>query len=412
VWFVTELFYPEERSTGYFLTRIAEALVTSFSVRVLCSQPTYDARGVRGPRQETHNGVWIHRCSGTAYPKDSLIGRALNLVTWCSAVFVRAISEVRSGDTVFAVTNPPLLPFVIAVACRLRGAKCVLIVHDVYPEVMIATGFITATSLLGRLAGWATAKLYGEVTRIVVLGEDMKRLVVEKANGRHAPIAIIPNWADTHDIFPLRRLDNSLLARLNIERQFVVQYSGNIGRTHGIDDILECAKRMQEDEGVHFLFIGSGAKTTAITRAIEASDRHNMTLLPYQPRSYLNTSLNACDVALVSMVPGMSGVSVPSRMYNVLSAGKPLIGVVSRDSELATIILREDVGWVVEPGDVEALAEAIRTAQANPLLLGEMAVRARRAAEEKFTFQKIQKLYIQLVNDVGGYGHAIRSTTS
>ena len=132
-----------------------------------------------------------------------------------------------------------------------------------------------------------------------------------------AVIELIPNWADLEDIAPSDRQENALLSTLGIADRFVVQYSGNIGRTHGIDTLLSAADRLRDDR-VQFLFIGDGA-----------------------------TSLNACDVAVVSLAPGMSGVSVPSRMYNILAAGKPIVAVADDESELARVVREEQVGWVV-----------------------------------------------------------------
>src|SRR5450759_3845186 len=166
IWVISELYYPEETGTGYFLTKIAEGLARYYTVGVLCSQPTYSARGVRAPVREQHKGVSIQRCRGTTLNKDVLIFRLINLITISASVFFNAWLRIGKQDVVLVVTNPPLLPFLVSWVCRLREAKCLLLIHDVYPEVLIAAGMARTSSILARGVSWFTRRLYQSVTRI------------------------------------------------------------------------------------------------------------------------------------------------------------------------------------------------------------------------------------------------------
>jgi hypothetical protein len=136
VWVVSELFHPERTSTGHFLSCIATGLASSFPVRVLCAQPTYSARGRRARRRERLGGAEILRCWSTTFPKDVLLLRLVNLITISMSILFEACRAFRHGDRVLVVTNPPTLPFVVRWACRLRGARLVLLIHDVYPEAL------------------------------------------------------------------------------------------------------------------------------------------------------------------------------------------------------------------------------------------------------------------------------------
>jgi hypothetical protein len=205
VWVASELYYPEETSTGFLLTRIAEGLAESFDVHVICGQPTYSARGRRAPRRERRNRVEIERCWSTTLDKDRLPLRLLNAVTISASMFATALRRFRRGDSVLVVTNPPFLPFVIAAAARLRGARPALIVHDVYPEVLTAAGLAGEDSAVTRLAGALTRALYRGVDRIVVLGRDMHALTVRKLGPEADKIVIIPNWATSTRSGPRRR---------------------------------------------------------------------------------------------------------------------------------------------------------------------------------------------------------------
>ena len=141
IWILSELYYPEESATGYYVTKVAEGLALRHRVRVLSAQPTYKARGTRAPKDELHNNVHIHRCAATTLDKDIVAFRLVNLLTISTSIFLNAIWRIRCGDVVLVVTNPPTLPFVVFLACKIRRAKLVLRIEDVYPEALVAAGF-------------------------------------------------------------------------------------------------------------------------------------------------------------------------------------------------------------------------------------------------------------------------------
>jgi glycosyltransferase involved in cell wall biosynthesis len=399
VFVVSELYYPEETSTGYLLTRIAEGLAERFEVVALCAQPTYSVRGTRAPRSELRGGVRIRRCRGTTLDKNFLPFRILNLVTISLALFVSLVRELRRGDAALVVTNPPLLPFLTAVACRMRGARFLLLVHDVYPEVLYATGFLSRRARTARLLEGLNHWLYDRADRIVTLGRDMSDLVARKRSSGPRGIVMIPNWADADDITPADPAGSSLLATLGLAGRFVVQYAGNIGRSHDIESALAAAAQLG-DEQFQFLFIGDGGKRRLVEQAARGSAA-NVTLLPNRPRSDQQVFLNACHVGLIPFVAGMSGVSVPSRMYNVLAAGKPIVAMADPDSELARVVREERVGWVVDPGDLPGLVGALRDAKAGLHgELAEMGRRARTVAAERYPLSRVVSAYQALIDDV------------
>lgn len=396
---ISELYYPEETSTGYFLTGIAEGLARYYPVNVLCSRPTYSKRGVSVPVKENHNGVSIKRCFGSTLDKNLILFRLINLLTISFSLFLNALFIVKRNDCILVVTNPPLLPFFIALACRLRSVKCLLIIHDVYPEVLVVTRMINADSYLTKFINYLTRKLYLGVECIIVLGRDMGQLVCEKLGRLAHRVVIIPNWGDITAVKPLPREKNNLLLTLKLDGKFIIQYSGNMGRTHGLDDLLMTASHLK-NELIHFLIIGSGAKRNLLEQTINQEGLDNISLLPRVPREKLNDSLNACDVAVISFVAGMAGISVPSRMYNIMAAGKPIIAVTEENSELALVIKEEQIGWVVPPGDIDRFVAAILEARAESMLLAAMSIRARRAVEMKYSYERVIAAYYELLKKI------------
>lgn len=385
LWVLTEIYYPEETSTGYYLTRIAEGLAENFDVKVLCGQPNYSARGIKARAREVHKNVEIFRVFGTTLNKNVIPLRLVNMATISVSMFINAVTKFRSGDRVLVVTNPPTLPFIAAAAAKLRGAVYTLLIHDNYPEILIAAGKTRRDSALVRFANFCNRWLYKHASKIIAVGRDMNELLMKKAAGLDVPIATIPNWAELESVSPADRNDNALLKELGLEDKFVFLYAGNMGYPNDVESIIESAEILGDHDRIHFVFLGAGVKRDWIIEESKRRSLRNVTVLDPRPRSEQQTFLNACDVAFVSLVPSMKGVSMPSRTYNILAAGKPILAIVEEDSETARVVYEESVGWVVPPGNPDTLAETVLEVLARRSDLPELGRRARAAAVEKYS---------------------------
>ncbi|MCE5199495.1 MAG: glycosyltransferase family 4 protein [Armatimonadota bacterium] len=412
VWVVSELYYPEETSTGHYMTHIAEGLAQHFPVGVICCQPTYAARGTQAPWKETHNGVSIERCRATTLNKNIIPLRLVNLATISLSVFLKTAQRLRRGDVALVVTNPPLLPFLVAVACKVRGAKCILKIDDTYPEILLATGMAKPGSLIVRIMRSASRMLYENVSHITVLGRDMALLVRSRSRLEPSHVTVVPNWADLDILHPTSKADNALLKELGLNDKFVVQCAGNMGRAQNIEAMFAAAELLKNQDHIHFLFIGSGAKVHWMHEEVERKGLSNVTILGQQPRSDQINFLNACDVSLVSLVPNMLGVSVPSRMYNVMAVGKPIIVIADAASELAQVVNEEKIGWVTSPDDPKAIANAILDAYSDSTRLVEMGKRARAAAESKYSTDRAVAAYTRVVSKALGISKPQQSDTA
>ncbi|MBS1802801.1 MAG: glycosyltransferase family 4 protein [Acidobacteria bacterium] len=398
VWFVSELYYPELTSTGYFLTNIAEGIADTFDVAVLCCQPSYLSRGIRAPAHEIHNGVDIHRCWTTTFDKNKLYFKVVNLFVASLSMFLRGLFLFRQGDTVLSVSNPPpLLPYLMLLACRIKGARFALRVEDVYPDVLTRVGLLKEDSAIARSMDLCCRLLYRNASQIVVLGRDVQSLVRSKLDTGKDRVVVATNWGDVQAILPQSAASNRLLPKLNISGRFVAQYCGNIGRTHGIEDITAAAALLKNDPEFQFLMIGWGAKKEWALREKADKQLDNLAILDPLPWQELCDGLNACDVAIISFSRGMSGISVPSRMYNIFAAGKPLIAVCDDDSELAQVVREEGIGWVIPPGRPDLIVHALQIARERSDQLRSMGKRARSCAESKYTLNHVLQSYRGIV---------------
>ncbi len=397
VWVVSELYYPEETSTGYYMTKIAEGLVGDLQVRALCGQPNYSRRGTKAPKRELHNGVEIFRTASTTLDKNIVLFRVINMMTLATTMLFTSVRRFRAGDQVLVVTTPPILPFVAAISSLVRGASYSLLVHDNYPEILIAVGKTHKDSVLAQFIGHINRWLYKHAAQIIVVGRDMQQLLERKTEGLDIPIVNIPNWAELETVTPEPRSSNALLRELGISDWFVLLYAGNMGHPNDIESIVRAAELMRDSENVQFVFLGTGAKRRWLENSVNQLALTNVTLLDPRPRSDQNNFLNGCDVALVSLVSGMKGVSMPSRTYNILAAGKPIIGITEEGSELDLVIKDDDVGRTVPPNRPEEIVAAIQQLIGQPDELRAMGMRARHVAEEKYSLETAVEAYRKIL---------------
>ncbi len=395
LWVVSELYYPEVTSTGYYLTQIAEGLTDTFDVKALCGQPNYSARGTRAPKREVRRGVEIFRAAGTTLNKNVILFRLINMLTLGLSTFFLSLGQFRKGDRVLVVTNPPTLPFVIAVNSLFRGAAYTLLIHDNYPEILVAAGKAGDKSLIVKFLGFWNRWLYKHAARIIAVGRDMRELLKAKTAGLDVPISVIQNWAELETVEPRPRAENALLKELGLFDRFVLLYAGNMGYPNDIETILAAAKVLNGDprSRFHFIFLGAGVKLSHIKKFIADNGLSNITLLEPRPRSEQIVFLNACDAGLVSLVPKMKGVSTPSRTYNILAAGKPIVGITESGSEVDLVIKDDNVGVNVEPGDVDGLLAGLKKLATDPESLAEMGERARISACEKYSLKTALAAY-------------------
>ena len=393
LWVVSELYYPEETSTGYYLTKIAEGLAADFEVKALCGQPNYSGRGIDSPKKETHKGVKIFRAWGTRLDKNVIPYRLLNMLTLSWSIFLKAIFNFKKNEKVLVVTTPPLLPFITAIASVIKGSEYVLLIHDNYPEILVAVGKTSEDSAFVKILDFFNRKLYKYAAKIIVVGRDMRELVERKTEGLAVPIDYIPNWAELEQVSPSARIENTLLKELDLTEKFVFLYAGNMGYPNDLESIIECAGKLQNNSPVHFIFLGTGVKRKWLEREVDSRSLSNVTILDPRPRSEQNIFLNACDVAIVSLVKKMKGVSMPSRTYNILAVGKPILALTEENSEAAQVVREDKIGWIAEPNAADELLKTIKEIVGQKNAIPEMEKRSRAAAVKKYSLQTAVEKY-------------------
>lgn len=374
--FVNRFFDPDESATSLLLTDLARGLAdASLRVHVFCSRQLYTNPRACLQRREQLHGVTIHRLPTTRYGRAGLLGRSIDYATFYAAAFWTLLGQLKRGDVVVSKTDPPLICIPVALCARLKGARLVNWQQDVFPEVAtILTRPLPRwlDAMLRRLRDWSMRSAAANV----LIGNRMLEYFAQRGIPR-AKLRVIENWADGDAIAPKPVEASALRAQLGLKGKFVVCYSGNLGRAHEFETLVAAADRLRREPAIVFLIIGGGARMEPLRRAVEARGLGNFLFLPYQPRAELKDSLAAADVHLASLLPSLEGLIMPSKLYAVMAAGRPLIFVGDADGEIARVLREVECGITVAVDGAADLVSAICLLKEQPQVRSGMGARAR-----------------------------------
>jgi colanic acid biosynthesis glycosyl transferase WcaI len=392
---LNQFFYPDHSATSQLMTDLAESLVEQgISVTALAGRGRYNGGDTLLAREE-HKGVKIERAWATSFGKGSLPGRLADYLSFYLGAFWKLL-RLPKHDIIMALTTPPLISLIALLIGRMRGMRVVALVQDVYPDVAVALGALKSDGLVTRLLGRLNCLVLGRADRVIVLGECMRKLIARKMPpDRHSRIDVIHNWADGAQIKPAQDGSNPFIFEHGLSGKFVVLFSGNLGHVNEFQTVLETALLLRERSDIAFLFIGEGAKRDEIARVIEQHGLTNVRLLPYQPRHLLHHSLAAGDALLVTLAEGLAGLSVPSKTYGILAAGRPILFVGDLQSDAARIVKENHCGSAVAAGESAPLAQTISLWAADKPQLTEMGVRARALFDAQFSREIAVQAYLK-----------------
>ena len=357
--FVNRYFYPDMSATSQMLSDLAFKLaLLEYEVVIVTSRQCYENSKEMLSNCDSINGVEVFRVWSTQFGRSNLIGRAIDYLSFYPSAFFALLRITHRNDVIIAKTDPPLISVVAWAIAKIKGAKLVNWLQDVFPEVAEALGVLTWSPLVRSIRWLRNISLRGAIMN-VVLGERMREYVCEQ-DIECSKIRVIANWADGNDIKPVLKVDNSLRHEWSLTDKFVVGYSGNMGRAHDFGTLIEAMKRLRNVKNIVFLFIGGGAGKAAIEAAVKQFDLDNCVFKPYQPRNRLGESLSVPDVHFVSLNPDLEGLIVPSKIYGIIAAGRPSIFVGDLEGEIALMLSKYDCGKSFGIGHDKELAEYIR----------------------------------------------------
>jgi len=401
VFFLNRYFFPDHSATSQILSQLAFHLAASgHNIHVITSQQIYDNPEARLPAQEIQRGVTIHRIAGTHFGRSRLLSRGIDYLSFYWAAWRLLIAMVDRDDTLVTMTDPPLLSILGMSVSRRKGVRLVNWLQDIYPEVATELGVPLIKGPLNRLLSHVrNSSLHAADTNIVV-GECM----AEKVSKLGVPanrICIVPNWSDDEQITPIDARTNYLRTQWKLQDKFVIGYSGNLGRAHEFDTVLAASERFKNDSRIVFLFIGGGHRSTDLARRVKTrglSDR--FLFLPYQDNDALKYSLSVPDVHWVSLRPELEGLIVPSKVYGIAAAGRPIIAITAKNGEIARLVETYRCGIVIEPGNSDELVKAISHLSSDIEGTAAMGRQARAMLEAQFTRRRAFQRWDAVIDQI------------
>ena len=400
-------FAPDTAPTGVVMTRLVHELAAlGHEVHVVTSLPWYARHRVE---PDWENVAWRTRTVvepwGSVARLDPYAGsdkrnlwrRALGFVGFSVTAAV-AGSRVARGQRLDAVLvmSPPLTLGVSGwFVSRLRRAPLVVNIQDVFPDAAVESGAITNRLVIAaarRLERW----VYGRAEVVTVLSEDLAENLRAKVPRQRAwRVRTIPNFVDVEAIRPADRI-TSYRRELGIDDRPVVMYAGNVGFSQSLDSMIVAARALPD---VWFVINGDGAARPDLER--RAHGLANLVFGDYQPAERLSEVLATGDVHAVLLKSGLGRVSVPSKTYSIMAAGRPVVAAIDADTEVTRLVLGSSGGMCVPPDDADAFVDAVRSLVGDPERRGAMGRDARRHVESEASPTAVAEAYATVLSSPG-----------
>jgi colanic acid biosynthesis glycosyl transferase WcaI len=390
---LNEYYPPDTSATAKMAAQVAETLAQRHHVTVVAGRPSYDP-DVRYPyallRRNTRNKVVVECVGSTAYSRHQMPRRVANYLSYLALAVPRAIA--LRPDVILAMTDPPVAGIAGAFIARLSGRPFVYNIRDLYPDMAVGGDIVRASKWVAR---WESLhrRALKQAARVIVLGDDMRDRILAKGVAPERVVVVRDGTANLPAQMPDR--SDPVVQEIRQGFPFVVLHAGNLG-FYGAWETLLAAAKMLSNENTGFVFVGDGANRAAL----ESSARNlpNVKFAPFRPVEQVAHVMMAGDLHIVTVKRGLEGVVVPSKLYSILAAGRPILVVAPPESDAARIVVESGCGVAADPDDPAGVAAAIRELRAQPARLAEMGRRARETAAKYARVDELQR-FVAIVED-------------
>ncbi|MDZ8225842.1 MULTISPECIES: glycosyltransferase family 4 protein [unclassified Nostoc] len=387
---ITQYFYPSHAATAQLMTDLAKGLSRKgYQVNIFTGTQAKDTT------PEFSNQVAINRAFSPIAANTSILSKIISSIFFLLGALKYVIFLVPRTTPVLIASNPPYAGILGIIFKVIRGGKYHFLLQDIFPESAVMSGIFKQNSFLFIYFSKLIYLTYKYAENIIVLSTSMQYFLENKYPELKLKIKVIENWA-VEDIIICDKQANDFAQQYNIDKVFTVLYSGNLGRLHDIETIIEAAKILK-DTLIQFVFIGAGAKTKLVEQAINTHKLTNILLLPYQPRELLPLSLTACDLSLVSLIPGAESIVTPSKLYGMLAAGRGIIAISAPNSYIDELLTTSGCGTNIPPNNPQHLANLIRELANDNQRVKIMGEKARQLYKSRYTFQRALEEYQQIL---------------
>ncbi len=399
--FISQFFPPDFAATGQLLDRLTIKLSNfGFKLIIICGMPYYAFKNNRVNRYELNNNRLILRTRFSTFFGKKIHGRAINSFLFTVNALYNLLFIYPKSDLLIFTTEPPFLPFLAILNYFFKKTKYILIIYDSYPNILFENKIVEKENLIIKFWLFLNKFVYKNAEKIILLSKPMAEKFVSDYPFTEEKINIIPSWANVNVIKPLPKENNWFIKKHKLTNKFVVLYSGNQGRCHDIQTILDASKKLKNNKKILFLFIGGGYQNRLISQFKNQNKLNNIELLGYQNYDDLPFSLTAADLALVSISEGAANLVAPSKLYGHLAAGTP-IGIISpANSYLEKIVNSNKIGKSFRNGESEKLKDWILNLHNDVKSQISYSKNSRELIINNYTEEIIMKKYYKLIDSV------------
>jgi glycosyltransferase involved in cell wall biosynthesis len=392
------LYYPPDTSATAKMAHTAvDEMSVHHQVTVICGRPSYDPSEQRTWRlfqMELVGRTRIIRAGSTAFPRYEMKKRMMNYLSYVALAVPRAL--LARCDVVLAMTDPPFQGIVGAIVAWLKRKPYVYNIRDLYPDMAVGGAIVEPgefARLWEKLHRWALRR----AQRVIVLGEDMRARIIAKGVEASRMVVVRDGAEVLPPHVPVPSPDPDVVRTIRGSFSFVLVHAGNLG-FYGAWNTLVVAGRRLASEGVTLVFIGSGAQRGQIEAA--ASGARNIRFLDFFPSSKIPSVLAAADAHIITVKRGLEGVVVPSKLYGILAAGKPVVAVAPKETDVVSLGLQRGFAVAADPDKPEEVVAAIRELLFDPNKLKSLGEAARAAAPDYDRVKELRK-FVQTIEEAG-----------
>lgn len=395
---VNQFFPPDFAPTGQLINELVAHLGDNGTpIKVFTGLPAYAFNDVSALPLEIHNNVVIRRTRATQVSIHNIRGKAFHGFLFTVRAVIHLLRHLKKDDTLLLTTAPPFLPFIGYLLHLAKGSNYVCLIYDLYPDVAEKLGVLSSENWIIKLWNRLNELTWQKAKKVIVLSTSMKQQILKKQPKLGHKISVISNWSDPNWIVPIAKEDNWFAQKYQLTEKFTVLYSGNMGRCHDIQTILNAARLLQ-GYPVQFVFIGGGPKYRSSQNLVQTYGLDNCVFLPYQNKETLPYSLTACDLTLASVEEGMGGIVAPSKFYSLLATERPIAVICDKQCYLNELVEKTQCGMTFKNNNSQGLADFILQISSNPELAKSMGEAGRNYLISQCTLDIIAQQYATVLN--------------
>lgn len=400
--FLCQFFYPEYVSSATLPTDTAIALSKAgFSVGALSGYPKEYNLADEVPLKEVYGEVEIKRLKYSQKKRSNTIGRLINYFSFTMKVAMN-FGEFKKYKSVIVYSNPPILPAIPALANKFFGTKIVFVSYDVYPEMAHITKSISENGMISKVMKCANKIIFKRLEKVVALSSEMKAYLLNcRPALSNEQIEVIPNWfEDKIKLNKSNDIQNATLKNIKGEGNLVVSYFGNMGICQDMDTIINAIRQLKDNSKIKFLFAGHGNKMSKLKDIIKEENLDNVKIYDFLHGQDFEDALNISDCFLVSLTDGLTGLCVPSKTYSYMMAGKPIIAIMGKDSDIVRDLEQSNCGYAMEVGEYSKLVSSVKELHSDSNKRKLMGENCRKVFLEKYTKEQCTQQYVDMMKKI------------